>query len=240
MAHRCGNSCPYGYGHHEEHARAARLGWRRRRDGEARYLGDAFGGDFELHTHDNKRYIMQHKESGEYLEMNRREAREIINDKRREDRSREQERRHQEREDRQRRERERAQQLTLSAQTTRRAEAEARRYKVHREREERYQKRESAEYERRMLYDAVREVAPRGIANYAKDRNGKRPVQEDVWQNIPNQFHARRTARDAQTADEVAAHLSENYPYLNVHSDSDLAQAFQRAQFRAREARKAA
>lgn len=207
MAKKCdgGPQCPYGYNHHDEHVRAAKLGWRRRRErigwrrlthGEAQYVEAAFGGKFELHSHPGglfarPRYIMRDIESGEHFELSQSEYRGIVKEAQAQERA-----------------RQRAATMTAK--------------------DEERERRRSARFEADELRRNLLEYVPRGIAPY-RERNGKRPEQEE-YQAVPRFFRARKGER--LTLDDAALQLSESAPWLNIHSADDLTQAFNRITLR--------
>ena len=237
MAKCLGGTCPYGWGHPREHAEAARKGWRRRHGTEAEHLGSAFGGGYELHRHKDK-VIMQGKDGGDYFELSAREARDIIKHEREKATQAREAQRHAERAEKERR-RNQYQQTQLSQKITKAGDRSAARYHRQeaqyerlvardRERAERQRAREdeasarmSAKFEREMLYSAVKDVSRSGIRAYT----GK-ALNEDIYANIPKSLRSRQ----GMAPDEMAASLSEMFPYLNIHSDSDLSQAFVRTQ----------
>ena len=177
MARKCGHSCSYGYGHHDEHVDAAKLGWKTRRYGEAKYVGKAFAG-YSVHAHEGtglgrfKKYIVQHDTDGDTFELTQDEYRDVLSKIRASERGGE------------------------------------------------YERRQSVVFERDMLYHAVKEHAPHGIKRY----QGKHESEE--YQAVPRQFRSR--SGDGIAPDDLAAHLSENAPWLNIHSDNDLLAAFGR------------
>ena len=224
MARKCGHGCSYGYGHHDEHVDAAKLGWKTRRYGEAKYVGKAFAG-YSVHAHEGtglgrfKKYIVQHDTDGDTFELTQDEYRDVLSKIRSSERSKFLQESLFSRETR-------AKQRAVDAQhhknavEQRRAEREEQRYHKLREREDEYERRRSAVFERDMLYHAVKEHAPHGIKRY----QGKRESEE--YQAVPRQFRSR--SGDGIAPDDLAAHLSENAPWLNIHSDNDLLAAFGR------------
>ena len=210
MAKRCtGNQCAYGYGHKKEHEEAARKGWRTRRYGEAKYLSTAFHG-YEVHTHRGGKVILRDTSDDSTFELSRREADEVIRQVRSDERLKQKEQRAKER-------------------ASARADRDLRR-------EQEANTRIAARVENELFRNAIAEVVGYGgIRNYKKDANGQRILQEDVWAQIPGYYRARANDRNAKTADEVAAELAENFPYLGINSDSDLAQAFATRRFKRQE-----
>lgn len=237
MAKRCEGRCPYGYGHHDEHVEAAKLGWRRRRYGEARYLETAFRG-FRVHQHLRGKTILEDEE-GTTFELTAAEARQVIGEVREQERSRIYQAKLT---DKATKAQIRADELAAKRRNFQAAQALRERQRAEREleRERKAQESYSRRVEAELFQNAITEVVGyRGIKNYKKDSNGQRILQEDVWSNIPSHYRASDRNTTAKTPDEVASELAERFPYLGIETDSDLAQAFATRRFKARE-RKAA
>lgn len=240
MATRCtGKRCSYGYGHHREHVEAAKLGWQRRKYGEARYLGMAFRG-YEVHSHQRGKVILRDTEDDTHFELSAAEARQVIGEVRERERSQQRQQRLAEQAERARQRAAKLQALHREREARRaireaeRAERDAQRV---RDAEDRYARRVESE----LFQNAISEVVGYGgIRNYKKDSNGQRVLQEDVWQQIPRYYRASSRNTTAKTADEVASELAERFPYLGIETDSDLAQAFATRRFKARERKTAA
>lgn len=196
MASVCNNSkCPYGWQHHKEHVRAAKLGWRRQRAGYKPALQFAFHG-YTVEKHRGGKVILRDAH-GDHLHLDEKEANIIVRE----------------------------------VQTSRKhEEAQKKREEQHRQKEEAAYQRQRKIEEKEMLFYALREVVGRkGIRNY-RSVDGKRILQEDVWSLIPRSYRASKNNTAASTPDEVADELAERFPYLNIRSDSDLAQAFRKVQ----------
>lgn len=227
MAHKCqGHSCPYGYGHHAEHVAAARLGWRRRREGEAQYIGHVFGGEYELHSHEGH-FIARSVRDDSHFELSREEYRQLAAQRQAELREAETERRFQ-REvakiERAIAREHRPQQLTLregqaQLKAYQRAKRDAERLERHRTKELAAEQRLAARFRRDELYAAIRTVSNGKIRGF---RGGH---EAEEARAIPAQFRARR-GEDGLAPDDLAAHLSEHAPWLNIHNSDDLFQAF--------------
>jgi len=194
MASTCTNSkCPYGWNHPKEHSRAAKLGWRRQRQGYKPALQFAFGG-YTVETHRGGKVILRDK-NGDHLHLDQKEANIIVRE------------------------------VQTSQKHEKRQKEQKTRYRA---KEEAAYQRQSKAQEREMLYHALREVVgKKGIRNYATV-GGKAILQEDVWSQIPRSYRASRNNTTASTPDEVADELAERFPYLNIRSDGDLAQAFKK------------
>lgn len=77
MASVCTNSkCPYGWKHHAEHVRAARLGWRRLKSGYKPALSFAFRG-YTVEKHRGGKVILRDS-NGEHLHLDEKEANIIV------------------------------------------------------------------------------------------------------------------------------------------------------------------
>lgn len=222
MANRCsGDHCPYGYGHTEEHRRAAKLGWERRRHGAAIYVEKSFQNKYKLHMHpggmfSRPHYIMQDIEDpSATFELSRQEFYQIARQVRAQERA----------ETTQKSLFDKANNARL-----RKQEREAAQFQRQREREEEQERRRSARFERDMLFANIREHVPSGIRPY-KARNGKRPEHEE-YQAVPSRLRARASNDYALTLDDAALQLSESAPWLNIHSADDLVQAFNRVKLR--------
>lgn len=237
MAAKCtGHRCPYGYGHHDEHVEAAKLGWRRRQQGEAQYVGDAFGGGYELHRH-RDHYILHNKADNTHFELDRREYQDLTKQMRAERKAARAEQQYQRELDRIEKivARENApKQGTLNEgrerlKELRKAQRDLDRAEKYRARMEKEERKQNYIFERDQLYSEIRRYTNGKIRPYAKNPiTGVRPEYEE-YQNIPKMFRAKRrdyAPEKSYTPDDIAAHLSELAPWLNIHSDSDLYNAF--------------
>lgn len=102
MASVCTNSkCPYGWKHHTEHVRAARLGWRRQRGGYKENLSFAFHG-YSVEKHARGKVILRGSD-GDHLHLDQKEAniivREVQASRKHEEKQKKQEERYKEREE---------------------------------------------------------------------------------------------------------------------------------------------
>lgn len=218
MANRCsGSHCPYGYGHHDEHVAAAKLGWQRRRQGAAIYVERSFGNKYKLHMHPGglfarPRYIMQDiSDPSATFELSRAEFYEIAREVKAQERA------------------DTTQKSLFDKENNarlRKQQREAARFQRMREEEAERDRRRSTRFERDELFRSIREHIPRGIRPY-KERNGRRPEHEE-YQAVPAYFRARASDPHALTLDDAALQLSESAPWLGIHSADDLTQAFNR------------
>lgn len=237
MATRCkGRKCAYGYGHHDEHVEAAKLGWKRRREGEAQYVGDAFGGAYELHRH-KRHFILRSKADDTHFELDRSEYRELTAQMRREREAARREMIYQREVARLQRiiDKEHApKQLSLregreQLKIYQRAQRDAEKLERYRRREEYEEQKQSYIFERDQLYSAIRQSTNGKIRPYAANPITKKVPELEEYQAIPQMFRAKKRERSSEksyTPDDIAAHLSELAPWLGIHSDSDLYAAF--------------
>lgn len=218
MARLCtGPSSPYGCGHHDEHVRAARLGWRRRRLGasfagsdDQRRLARVVGPVEGAHSHPEHRGVIAFKQRGKWYEMPRSEFRRLVQV------GREQEQ-HDRREAsrRAREEREIARFREAEAKEQRRAELEQRR-------EERRREQEQAHL--RAVSRAERAEVVKLLRGYGVRLEDQRDRGE--YALLPAEV---RRKQGRYTMDTAREQVAINMPWLKMDTPDDLVQFFERS-----------
>lgn len=227
-----GPNCPYGYGHHDEHVAAAKLGWERRRQGAAKYHDRAWQGT-EAHYHSDhrgrKHFVLKDATTGQHVEVGYKLYESFIRNERDADRAKVQQQQlakkefdHAERESARiaasRAKNSKAEARVMARLEKEWAKAEAALQKrqaasqARTERETEKQIRAEKRFKRDILYEALRAVAP--IAPY-KDGS----LNEDHYSTVPRQFRTREPG--ANTFDQAADEIREQFGL--VRDDEDLA-----------------
>jgi flagellar biosynthesis GTPase FlhF len=219
MARLCsGPSSSYGCGHHEEHVRAARLGWQRRRLG-ARFAGSrdqaslsrVVGEVQHAHTHPDHRGVVAFRQRGKWYELPRSEYRRLVAV------GREQEA-HDRREQalRAREEREIARFREMEAKERRQAEMEQRRAERNKQRQQ-AQLRQVARAERSEVVKLIRQFGGVRLED-ARDRGEYALLPAEI-----------RRKDGRFTMDTAREQVDQHMPWLNLATPDDLVQFFERS-----------
>lgn len=210
MARCLGENPPYGCAHHLEHVAAAKKAWQTRRAGvsfagtrQHKALSALFGEEIS-HAHDAPEHkgMMRFKHGGKWYELPKAEFNRLVHEG-------EQLQREQEREQK------------AAERNTAKAQKEEERARLAEQRIMAQQERQLAAAHKAEYHSVVKRIRQiGGIRPNRPDARGKIPEASE-WKALPKSV--KTNCKDCgQPVDEMAATISEEFPWLRINNDTEL------------------